>query len=200
MGVSLLGAGVAAAQVGSSAGAVVVWADLNGDRVKDKVTLRPVAGSKTQQELSATVRGKRYTARMPLENFAGTVRQPVVVDLDKDRRKEVLVVESVGANTDRLSAWRLSGRSLVPVTSGGKAVQIWQGGGVSGVLRYGCEQARSGGRFVTVSAELDWARDVYVGERVTYTVRNGKMAVIGRKHIEGARTDAAFQTKPGACA
>lgn len=181
-----------------------VDADLDGDGRTDRATIEPVVGDPGRQLLTVTIRGDRVatrvTALIPLASPFG-VRPPRVVDLDADGRDEIVVVESVGANTDGSTAWGLFG-GLRPVTStDGTPLRLWEGGGISALSRYGCEPADGARRLVTVAATLvDRDNLVYAGDRVTYTVTGGVAVETTRQPVTGARDDAAFQTDPGACA
>ncbi|MBA8925068.1 hypothetical protein BC739_002267 [Kutzneria viridogrisea] len=179
---------------------ILVHADLDGDGVADEVTLTPVADNAHEQLLTATVRGIQLTARVPFDSLFGLA--PLrVVDLNGDGKQEVVVTESVGANTDGFSVWGLHG-GLRPVTSGGAdRFKLWEGGGFSAISGYGCEPAGGTRQLVTVSAELtDWQNEVYEGDRVTYSVRDGVATETSRTHVVGARGEAGFRTDARTCA
>lgn len=195
---AVLGALPAAA----AAGEVVAYADLNGDGRGDKVVLRSVATDPNQQELTATVMGRRYTARVAGDAYFGP--QPLrVVDVNADHRAEVVVTEYVGANTLTMSVWDLGPRGLRPLTqSGGAAFKLYEGGGNSLVSRYGCEPAGGGRVLVTVdAAQVDWTEPpVYEGHRRTYSVHNGVATLTSTTPVTGERDAPAFQVVPESCA
>jgi hypothetical protein len=184
----------------NAADQVGVQADLNGDGRLDEVTATPVAGDPEQQLLTATVRGVRLTAVTPLDSHVGIL--PLrVVDLNGDGRDEVVVAESVGANTVSFNVWGLFS-GLRPVTgSDGRALKLWEGGGISAHSGYGCEQADGARQLVTVYARLsDSEQDVYTGERVTYSVDGGVAFETSRLPVAGPWDAPGLQVDPLTCA
>lgn len=174
--------------------------DLDGDHRPDKVVLEVVPDNPDEQQLVATVSGIRLTARIPLHSYPG-IRPLRVVDIDADGRDEIIVTESVGANTLGFTAWGLFG-GLRPVTSpDGTPLPLWEGGGASAIARYGCEPADGGQRLVTVQAGvIDWENFVYQGERVTYAVHDGVAVEATRTPAVGPRDAVPFLADPQTCA
>lgn len=175
-------------------------ADLNGDGRMERVALRPVDGNPNVQELVARIGGKRLTATVPMNNYSGI--QPMrVVDVDTDGRDEVVVAQSVGANTDSFGVWGLRGGALSPVRlADGAQLILWQGGGASAVLRYGCTDDHDGRELIQVRgvAVGDWT--VFEGESIVYTVDGGVAAEVARVPVRGPRDAPGFQADPAACA
>ncbi|HWO58537.1 MAG TPA: hypothetical protein VNO31_00655 [Umezawaea sp.] len=190
---------VAFAAPASAADQVTVQADLNGDGRLDRVVAETIAGNPNEQFLVATIRGIRLTAHAPLNSYTGV--QPLrVVDLNDDGSDEVVVTESVGANTVKFSVWGLYG-GLRPVTlPDGSTLALWEGGGISALSGYGCEADGDARRLVTVRGLLDWDNGVYSGERVTYAVADGVATETSRTPVVGPRTEPGFQVDPLACA
>ncbi len=174
-------------------------ADLNGDGRLDRVVLRPVDGNPNVQELVAKVGGKRLTATVPMNNYSGL--QPMrVVDVDADGRDEVVVAQSVGANTDSFGVWGLHGGALSPIRlAGGAQLILWEGGGISAVLGYGCTD-HDGRQLVQVRAVGIGDYTVYEGESIVYTVDGGVATEVARVPVSGPRDAPGFQVDPAACA
>ncbi|PRY39867.1 hypothetical protein [Umezawaea tangerina] len=200
---ALLLALVASATFAAPANAAVqesVQADLDGDGVLETVTTEQVAGDSTKQLLSTTIRGLRLTALVPLDSHVGPL--PLrVVDLGGDGTDEVVVAESVGANTVGFGVWGLFG-GLRPVTaSDGSALRVWEGGGISALNGYGCEDSGGGRSLVTVDARLtNRPQGIYTGKRVTYSVVDGVATETSRAAVAGAWDAPGFQVDPAACA
>jgi len=177
-----------------------VQADLNGDGQLDTVLVEPVADNGDEQRLVATINGIELDVTMPMDPYFGV--QPLrVVDLDGDGWNEVVVTESVGANTVDLTVWGLFG-GLNPVLGPDLTpLHLWEGGGIASISEYGCEPSGSGRQLVTVGV---WSDDVnfehYQGEHVTYTVHNGVATEASRTQMDGPRDDPAFQLDPETCA
>lgn len=198
---AILAAAPAAAGAAAATGDVTVRADLNGDGRSDRVVLREVGGAPDTQELVAVVRGHRLTARMPLHSTVG-VSPLRVVDLDDDGRDEVVVTESIGANTDLFTVWGLSGGGLRAVARpDGSRLVLAEGGGISALSRYGCEVVDGRRHLVTVKGELVWTSDplVYDGERVTHLVRDGVATPTSTTPVLAERNAPAYQVDPAAC-
>ncbi|MCG8919725.1 VCBS repeat-containing protein [Actinokineospora sp. PR83] len=195
-------AGVTALAQPASAGTAreAAQADLNGDGRADRVVVEAVAGAPEVQSLVATVNGVRLTARPPMDNYGGV--QPLrVVDLDGDGRDEVLVVQSVGANTTSSGVWGLYGGLRPMLTADRAPLLLWEGGGISAISRYGCEQTATGRQLVTVGAQLtDWDNGVYEGERVTYAVTGRVATETSRTPVTGGSQDPLLQADPQTCA
>ncbi|MET1074989.1 MAG: VCBS repeat-containing protein [Umezawaea sp.] len=184
----------------SAAVQATAQADLDGDGVLDTVTAEPIAGTQDEQLLTATIRGLRLTARVPLASHVGI--QPLrVVDLNGDGTDEVVVTESVGANTLGFSAWGFYG-GLRPVTEpGGSVLRLWEGGGLSAIDAYGCLPAGDARALVTVEATLtDWPNGVYTGTRITSSLAVGVATERARTAVGGPRDAPGFQVDPADCA
>jgi hypothetical protein len=181
---------------------VTARADLNGDGRTDRVAVREVVGAPDTQELVAVVGGHRFTARVPFHSTVGM--SPLrVVDLDDDVRDEVVVTESIGANTDLFTVWGLSGGVLRAVTTpDGNRLVLAEGGGISALSRYGCEVVDGRRHLVTVQGELVWTSDplVHDGERVTYAVRDGVATATSTTPVLAERDAPAYQVDPKSCA
>jgi hypothetical protein len=181
---------------------MTVRADLNGDGQLDSVTIRPVAGNPNLQRLVAVVGGTTLRATVPLDAYQVGVQPLRVVDLDDDGWDEVVVTETVGANTLSFTVWGLFG-GLRPVVGPDLVtpLRLWEGGGISATSLYGCE-ADGGGRQLVLTGgyAIDVDFEVFQGERVTYTVHNGVAAETSRIEVTSTRDDPAFQADPAACA
>jgi len=180
-----------------------VQADLDGDGQADRVTVSPVPNTR-QQNLTATVGGVTQVVQVPWDSSSG-VQAPRVVDVNDDGRDEVLVTESVGANTDGFSLWGIfyGSDSLRPVVGVDQAPpRLWEGGGASVMSRYGCEVAGGNRELVTVSAlRAEAPGEYFEGERVTYRPRGDGVATSrSRASAEGFRESVVFQAGPAACA
>lgn len=182
-------------------GQVSVQADLEGDGILEKVVAQPIAGNPDEQLLVTKIRGERLTARAPLASYLGRLELDVA-DVNDDGRDEVVVTESIGANTNGMSVWGLYGGGLRPVIKAdGSVLKLWEGGGVSAHFRFTCEPVGDRRGLVTIRAELtDWQLGIYTGERVSYTVRDGLATESGRVQVVGPRSTAGFQGDRTACA
>ncbi|MEO6083094.1 MAG: VCBS repeat-containing protein [Umezawaea sp.] len=181
-------------------GQVSVQADLDGDGTLEKVVSQPIAGNPDEQLLITRVHGTRFTARAPLSSNVG-IWKLVAVDVNGDGRDEVIVTESIGANTLRMSAWGLFGGLRPVIKTDGSVLNLWEGGGISALSNYTCEPVGDSRRLVTVGGVLtDWEHGVYTGERVSYTVHEGLATESGRVQVVGPRNTADFQADPAACA
>ncbi|WNV85703.1 hypothetical protein [Umezawaea sp. Da 62-37] len=195
-----LSASVAFAAPASAADQVTAQADLDGNGVLDTVTAETIAGNGNEQLLTATIQGLRLTALAPLDSHVGI--QPLrVVDLNDDGTDEVVVTQSVGANTVGFGVWGFSG-GLRPVTgTTGSALKLWEGGGISALNGYGCENSGDGRVLVAVDARLtNQPKGIYTGKRVTYTVENGVATETARTSVAGPWDAPGFQADPDACA
>lgn len=178
-----------------------VSADMNGDGVLDKATVAPVPGTDREQLLVVTVGRVSYVAHVPLSSSGG-IQAPRVTDVDGDGRAELVVTESVGANTFGYTLWVLD-HGLHHVTQpDGSPLRLWEGGGISAISRYGCEVAGGQRRLFTVGAQLvDWDNGVYVGTRDTYQLYDGGVVrMTSRANISGTRDAAALAADPATCA
>jgi hypothetical protein len=181
-------------------GQVSVLADLDGDGTLEKVVSQPIAGNPDEQLLITMVRSVRLSAKAPLASYLGRLELDVA-DVNGDGRDEVLVTESIGANTNSMSVWGLYGGLRPVITADGSVLKLWEGGGVSAHDRFTCEPVGDRRRLVTISAELtDWQVGTFTGERVSYTVRDGLATESGRVQVVGPRSSAGFQGDRTACA
>ncbi|MCS7475688.1 hypothetical protein ACFFQW_35395 [Umezawaea endophytica] len=188
-----------AANEATAADEVTARADLNGDGVLDTVVAQAIEGNPDEQLLVATINGVRLDARVPLYSRIG-VPPLQVVDLNDDGTDEVMVTEALGANTVTVSTWGLYG-GLRPVTwPNGEVMKVWEGGGISSLSAYGCEQAGGGRRLVQVSTSVDWNTLIYSGDRITYSLAGSVATETSRVPVSGKRDDPALQTDPAACA
>lgn len=178
-----------------------VQADLNGDGQLDTVRVEPVAGNSFQQRLVATVGGTTLTATVPLNAYQIGPQPPRVVDLDGDGWDEVVVTETVGANTLSFTVWGLFG-GLRPVVGPDLTtpLRLWEGGGISATSLYGCEDDDGRQLVSTGGYAIDVNFEVFRGERVTYTVHNGVATETSRIQVTSTRDDPAFQADPATCA
>lgn len=177
------------------------YADIDGDGRRDRVAVQTVDGQPDEQLLTARVRGHRLSASVPLASYNGV--QPMrVTDVDVDGRDEVVVTESVGANTDSFGVWGLRGNALAPVTlADGTPLRLWDGGGISAISRYGCTDDHEGRKLVQVNAVatgVDFT--VYTGETVVYVVEDGVATETARIPVSGPRDAPEFQLDPALCA
>jgi hypothetical protein len=199
---ALLTATLAFAAPANAAADTTVQADLNGDGQLDRVAVSPVPGNPSEQNLTVKIGRLAMKTRVPLSAEGGV--QPLrVVDVNNDGRDEILVTQSVGANTDTFSVWGMFDSLRAVVRDDGTRLHLWEGGAVSSVSRYGCEVAGDGNRqLVSVwGASKDVNSDYLKGERVTFTVlANGVATIRSRAWVEGFRDSAAFMTDPQACA
>ena len=85
-------------------------------------------------------------------------------------------------------------------TSDGSVLNLWEGGGLATILRYGCEPAFGGRALVSVSASLNWDTGIYTGERITYSVNGGVATETSRTPAVGPRDAQVFQLDWAACA
>jgi hypothetical protein len=137
---------------------------------------------------------------VPLASSNGV--QPMrITDLDTNGRDELVVTESLGANTSGFGVWGLYDGELAPVTLvDGTPLRLWEGGGISAISRYGCgidHDGRSLTQVGGVAVDVDFT--VYEGESVTYVV-DGRLATeTWRSPVRGPRDDPAFQVNPADC-
>jgi VCBS repeat protein len=163
-----------------------VRADLNGDGALDLVTVRQAPGDPSTQIVTGTVGGRRYDAFVPLDSAIG-VRPLRVGDVDGNGRADIFVTEVVGANTEWLSVWELGQRWLPVRHPDGQQVQLFDGGGIASIVRYGCEVVDGRRELFTVAAELDWDTGIYSGEKVNYVVDDTEATEVSRESITGPR-------------
>ncbi|GAA2815874.1 hypothetical protein [Saccharopolyspora taberi] len=181
----------------ATANAEAAGADFDGDGRTDPVSLQQV--SEDSMLLRVGLAEEFVDAEVP-GNAQG---QPVLpTDVNGDGSDEVMVPEAVGANTITYTVWGYSAeRGLHPVrTADGQPLRLFEGGGARAVSSYSCGPADATRALVSVNA---YAADdeLYRGERVTYTVRDGLATVVEQVAVEGAqRDDPRLQADPATCA
>jgi hypothetical protein len=180
---------------------VVARPDLNGDGRADHVVAKVAADNPNEQVLTATVRGRTYSARLSVDPYYGV--QPLrVTDIDNDGREEVAATEVIGVNTQFFSAWGLTNSGLHAVRKqDGTRLQLIEGGGIREINAYGCKSSGQRRQLVTVNAQLaDENTMIYSGERVGYSVRNGIATETSRTPAVGTYDAPVFQLDPAGCA
>lgn len=195
---ALVPAGIAAAD--SSETSVV---DLNGDGTPDTAQLSAI-GDGAKQSLKFTVDGRATEAVLTGDPSFGT--QPMrVLDVNGDGRQELLVTESVGANTTWFSVWDLGadGAPRELKTQDGEPLKINEGGGIGARLGYECAPAGSDGRvLITLAAsnESQTTEPSYDGSRVAYEVRDGVATPVDDYAFTGVgKDDDVLQVQPETC-
>jgi hypothetical protein len=179
----------------------VAYADLNGDHRIDRVTLARAHDNPNDQLLVATVGRTSHVRRIPT---AGEPLSPLrVVDLDHDGRQEVLVTEMNGANTSWFGVWHLAdGNDWQPVlAASGGGFELYEGGGVREVSRYGCRQVGGRREVVLLSAQLrdPWADEIYSGRLWSFTVRDGVATLTSSTAVTGPRGTLTAMAVPSLC-
>jgi hypothetical protein len=180
-----------------------VQADLNGDGTLDRVVVKAVPDDEFAQSVIATVGRANYVARTEFYAPEGVgVQQPRVVDVNDDGRDEVLVTESVGANTYKFTVWGVSSHGWGPVVYGiapDVKFAVWEGGGAEYFDRYGCEPDPFGGRrIVSVYASKN-EHEIFWGGRITYGIYDGSAWTISSTSVSGTRNSSVWHTDPQAC-
>ncbi len=181
---------------------VTTVADLDGDGEIETVTAQLTRA--TDQVISATVNGAFTSIHLPADSSV-PLQAPRVTDLNGDGRAELIVTQSVGANTTFFTALHYDGRNLGQVVDNdSKPLSVAEGGGVAAHLGYQCTPLNGGGRtFEIVASEAD---DVsaepltYSGTRTTYTLRDGALTTqntqtIGKRPV----TDPILGTDAATC-
>lgn len=175
--------------------------DLNGDGRADRVVAKLADGNPDEQVLTATVRGRTYSARLPVDSYHGV--QPLrVVDVDNDGRQEVIAAEVIGVNTEFSSAWGLTNGELRAVRKqDGTRLHLIEGGGLFEINHYGCESVGKRRQLATVHAQLtDETTMTYTGEKIRYSVRKGVAIETARTPAAGPYDAPVFQLDPAGCA
>ncbi|MCP2166845.1 hypothetical protein [Goodfellowiella coeruleoviolacea] len=177
-------------------------ADLDGDGRADRVTLSQVDDQ--TQSLTVVVGDRTATATMQWWAPATGVQPVRVTDLDRNGRQELIVLETVGANTDTFSIWEYTtSGSLRRVTRlNGEPVQLYEGGGVAAHSGYECDDNLAQQR---VLVKLDTLRDdngvTYSGTRTGYRITGGLARVLWTVPISHVSSDdPVTATDPGTCA
>jgi hypothetical protein len=171
----------------------VAYADLDGDHRIDRVTLTQNPDNPNDQILVGTVNRTSYVKHMPIAEEPGLGVLPLrVVDLDRDGRQEVVVTELVGANTAWFGVWYLGkpgvGWKSVQAESGG-SFELYEGGGIREISRYGCREVGGHRELVLLSAQIQdpWEDELYAGALVSYTVRDGVARWTSGTEVSGDR-------------
>lgn len=178
--------------------------DLDGNGTLDTATLAAV-GDGSRQVLKFTVDGRVAEATLTGDAYAGT-RPMRVLDVNHDGKQELLVSESVGANTEWFGVWDLGadGAPRGMTTQDGRPLKINEGGGVAARLGYECAPAGSDGRvLITLAAsnESQTTEPAYDGERVAYDVRDGVATPVDEYPFAGVgQDDPVLVVTPGTCA
>lgn len=177
-----------------------VQADLNGDGTLDRVVVRAVPNNPNEQVLVATVGRVNYVAREALDAFDTTVQPLRVVDTNADGRDEVLLTESVGANTNTFSVWGLfDGWRPIKMPDQSR-LRLFEGGAVYSFSTFGCDTIAAQRKLVTVAGWLDeMESEIYMGVRVTYSVGFGAVEQWSYMDVSGPRDAPAFQAYPRTC-
>lgn len=175
-----------------------VKADVDGDGRADPVSLRQVSEDTMllrvglrDQFVDATIQG----------NARG--QELSVVDVNGDGLDEVMVPESVGANTITYTVWGYDNGLRMVRTDNADPWRLATGGGATAVSTYGCAPDNSERLLTTVSAYEDSNGDnfVFKGNRETYSVVDGVARVVDEVPIEDAqRDDPRLNEDPASCA
>jgi hypothetical protein len=179
------------------------YADVDGDGRPNAVTVREVSAD-TQ---TLTFAFPEELVQTSFEaDAAAPLQQPRPVDINGDGRDEVVVAHAVGANTITFNIWKYEpGQGIVRLTtSAGAPFEVYEGGGVASIARYGCTPTPAGRHFVTVNAQLAETPDGelrYDGERTTYSVNRNATTVETLTPIHRAPADdPRLAADPASCA
>lgn len=177
-------------------------ADLNGDGVLDQVAVRTLPNDPNRQAVVATIGRVSYLAYTTMNNYPSGIQPPRVTDVNADGRDEVVVTESVGANTYGFSMWVFDHGFHKVTRVSGDPLQLWEGGGYSAILGYGCEFTGGQNQLFTVRAQLvDEASGRFEGERATFELLDGGVArMTTNSAISGTRAAPVFRIDPRSCA
>lgn len=198
-----LGLAVAApATAAPLADPVTTVADLDGDGEIETVNAQLIGDD---QVISATVNGTFTSIHVGADSYAG-VTAPRVTDLNGDGRAELIVTQSVGANTTFFTALHFDGRNLSQVVGADDMpLSVAEGGGVAAHLGYNCTFAEGGRTFETVAAEVDDIAGpvdqmTYSGSRTVSTLRDGALTTQNTIPFTGLKvTDPLLVTDPATC-
>ncbi|RZQ61422.1 FG-GAP repeat domain-containing protein [Amycolatopsis suaedae] len=181
---------------------VTTVADLDGDGEIETVTATPAGDD---QVISATVQGVPASIRVGADSAAG-LEAPRVADLNGDGRAELIVTQSVGANTTHFTTLHFDGGNLSQVVGpDGTPVALAEGGGIAARLGYNCSPEGGGRTFGTVAAEADNLGSpagelTYSGTRTVYTLRDGALSVRETVPFTGRpATDPLVVADPATC-
>lgn len=176
--------------------------DLNGDGRPDSAALEPV-GDGSQQRLTFTVDGRTTERVLPGDAYAGV--QPMrITDVNGDGKQEVLVTESVGANTLTFELADLGpdGGVRLMTTSDGQPMPLHEGGGIAARSGYECAPAGQGRMLITLGAtnESPTPTPAYDGSRIGWDVRDGVAAQIDEYPFQGVpQDDPVLHVDPATC-
>ncbi|MGP4020681.1 hypothetical protein [Saccharopolyspora sp. 5N708] len=191
--VAVLLSGTAAA----SAAQPATTADVDGDGRPDPVELQQISADRML--LRVGLADEFVDAVVP-GNAAS--QPPVAVDVNGDGFDEVLVPESVGANTITYTVWAYSGEAGlfgVPLRDGAPW-RIAEGGGATAVSTYGCGPGLPGRVLDSVNAYQDDTGG-YQGSRITYQFAYGVANTVYTTPIrDAARDDPMLRADPATCA
>ncbi|OZM70159.1 hypothetical protein CFN78_26680 [Amycolatopsis antarctica] len=178
-------------------------ADLDGDGTADLVTLTPL-GDGSVQSLRFTVNGVENSVEMPADAYRGVL--PLrVTDINGDGSQEVVVTESMGANTATFSVWdrAADGAPRGLTTEDGQPLKLNEGGGAASRVGYECAASATGRDLITLAASnVGTGTDlVYDGSRVRYQVQDGVATPVDDYTITGALAgDPVLDVDTAACA
>jgi len=196
--------GLTAAAPAMAADPITTVADLNGDGEIETVNAQLTGDS--DQLISATVNGTYTSIHLPADSQFG-IEAPRVTGLNGDGRAELIVTQSVGANTTFFSVLHYDGRNLSQVVGADdKPFSVAEGGGLAAHLGYQCTSLEGGRAFATVAAETDdISRPVeqltYSGTRTVYTLRDGALSVHDTIPFSGRpSTDPVLSADSASCA
>lgn len=172
-----------------------VQADVDGDGRPDTVSLRQVSDSTMLLRVGLR---DQFVDTEVTGNARG--QSPRAVDLNGDGVDEVMVPESVGANTITYTTWHYDQGLNRVNTTAGEPWRVAEGGGASAVSRYECVSGEAGREVSIVSATQRPSGD-YEGERVRYSVHDGVAHWVHEAPVRAAdREDPALQADPTTCA
>lgn len=174
--------------------------DLNDDGRQDLATLEPV-GDGSQQLLRFIVDGRTAEAVLPGDSSAGA-RPMRMTDINGDGAQELVVTESVGANTETLAVADLGpdGTVRTLTTSDGERLELYEGGGIAARSGYECAPAGNARMLITLGATNEGPASAYDGSRIGYEVRDGVATRIDEVPFEGVgQDDPVLQVDPASC-
>lgn len=182
----------------ASAAPLIAYADLNGDGRPDRVSVSVAADNPDQQSVIAMIGRSTYVGRTPFSSLVG-VRPLRVVDVNGDGRDEVLVTESVGANTLTYTVWGMNGGWGPVRLADGSPLYLAEGGGISAVSRYGCTTYGWPYLLKVGATLIDWEHGMYHGEVIRYAVNNGVATEVDRRELVGSVETWNSQADPKSC-
>jgi hypothetical protein len=196
-GLFALGAPVTAAAAPAAGQAVVLQADMDGDGRPDRVSLAPATDAANQQILAVTLGRLSYVTRLPLFSPSGEVYRPEVVNLDNHGAQELLIAESIGANTVEYTVWSMADGGLSPVrmVNDTRPFRLSVSESRSVFARYHCVDYYPSERreLVSITAELDEGSGICSGTVTVYDIFGG----VATPLVSGPSI--AFHSDPGSC-